>query len=46
MNWNVELKVSGSIFSEQVRAENSNDAIRVALARNPNADVVSAHPRF
>ena len=37
----VELYVAGRVFKEQVYARNYDEAKQVALARNPNARVVS-----
>ena len=41
MKIKVELYVAGQIFSEIVRAVDYEEARKVALARNPNATVVS-----
>ena len=41
MNRLVELYVAGRVFKEQVYARNYAEAKQVALARNPNARVVS-----
>ena len=41
MNHLVELYVAGRVFKEQVYARNYAEAKQVALARNPNARVVS-----
>ena len=37
----VQLYVAGQVFTETVRAVNYQEARQVALARNPNARVVS-----
>ena len=41
MKIKVELYVAGQIFNEIVRAVDYEEARQVALARNPNATVVS-----
>ena len=41
MKIKVELYVAGQIFNEIVRAGDYEEARKVALARNPNATVVS-----
>tara|TARA_Y100000114_G_scaffold134392_1_gene134445 strand:+ start:152 stop:292 length:141 start_codon:yes stop_codon:yes gene_type:complete len=41
MKIKVELYVAGQIFNEIVRAVDYEEARKVALARNPNATVVS-----
>ena len=41
MKIKVELYVAGQIFKEIVRAVDYEEARKVALARNPNATVVS-----
>ena len=41
MKHKVELYVAGRVFKEEVYAKNYDDARQVALARNPNARVVS-----
>ncbi len=42
----VKLYVAGKVFSETVHAVNYDEARRVALARNPNAKVVSVNAKF
>ncbi len=42
----VKLYVAGKVFSETVHAVNYDEAKRVALARNPNAKVVSVNAKF
>ena len=42
----VQLYVAGQVFSETVRAVNYQEARQVALARNPNARVVSVTGKF
>ena len=41
MKIKVQLIVAGKIFNEIVNAANYHDAQQVALARNPNATIVS-----
>tara|TARA_B100000287_G_C20438400_1_gene704559 strand:+ start:93 stop:233 length:141 start_codon:yes stop_codon:yes gene_type:complete len=42
----VKLYVSGRTFYETVHARDYDDAKKVALARNPNATVVSVNAKF
>ena len=42
----VQLYVAGNVFTEEVEAVNYEDAKEVALARNPNAKVVSVNAKF
>ena len=42
----VKLYVAGNVFNETVHAKNYDEARRVALARNPNARVVSVNAKF
>ena len=42
----VKLYVAGSVFTETVHAKNYDEARQVALARNPNARVVSVNAKF
>jgi|TARA_Y100000361_G_C10958634_1_gene237635 hypothetical protein len=42
----VKLYVAGQVFSEEVRAVNYQEARQVALARNPNAKVISVNAKF
>ena len=42
----VKLYVAGQTFSETVHAANYDDAKKVALARNPNARVISVNAKF
>ena len=44
MKWEVTLYVGGTVFKEEVRAVNREDAKDTALARNPKAKVVSVNP--
>ena len=41
MRCRVQLFVAGQIFTEEVRAVDYQEARQVALARNPNARIVS-----
>ena len=42
----VKLYVAGKVLNETVHAVNYDEARRVALARNPNARVVSVNAKF
>ena len=42
----VKLYVAGKVFCETVHARDYQDAKQVALARNPNATVVSVNAKF
>ena len=46
MKCDVILYVAGSIVTETVHARNYDEARQVALARNPNARVVSVNAKF
>ena len=46
MRVKVELYVAGQTFTEEVRAVDYQEARQVALARNPNAKVVSVNAKF
>ena len=46
MKVRVKLYVAGQVFTEDVRAADYNEAKQVALARNPNARVVSVTAVF
>ena len=46
MRCEVQLYVAGKVFTEEVQAANYQDAKEVALARNPNARVVSVNAKF
>ena len=46
MRCRVQLYVAGQVFNEEVRAIDYEEARRVALARNPNATVVSVTAVF
>ena len=41
MRCKVELYVAGQTFTEEVRAVDYQEARQVALARNPNARIIS-----
>tara|TARA_B100001250_G_scaffold357305_1_gene332952 strand:- start:439 stop:579 length:141 start_codon:yes stop_codon:yes gene_type:complete len=42
----VKLYVGGQVFTEEVHAVNYQEAREVALARNPNARVISVNAKF
>ena len=46
MKHEVTLYVAGTVFKEEVVARNYQEARQVALARNPNAKVVSVTAVF
>ena len=46
MRHQVKLFVAGSVFTEDVIARNYDEARQVALARNPNATIVSVNVKF
>ena len=46
MKCEVKLFVAGKVFSEEVHARDYNEARQVAVARNPNATVVSVNAKF
>ena len=46
MRCKVQLYVAGQTFNEEVRAVDYEEAKRVALARNPNARIVSVTAVF
>ena len=46
MRCEVQLFVAGTVFYEEVQARNYQEARQVALARNPNARVVSVNAKF
>tara|TARA_Y100001938_G_scaffold45662_1_gene63457 strand:+ start:584 stop:724 length:141 start_codon:yes stop_codon:yes gene_type:complete len=46
MRHQVKLFVAGTVFTEDVIARNYDEARQVALARNPNARVVSVNAKF
>jgi|TARA_Y200000002_G_C22504787_1_gene588778 hypothetical protein len=46
MKCEVKLYVAGTVFNEEVIARNYDEARQVALARNPNARVISVNAKF
>ena len=46
MRCRVQLYVAGQTFNEEVRAVDYEEARRVALARNPNARIISVTAVF
>ena len=44
MKWEVNLYVGGTVFNEEVRAVNMQDAKTTALARNPTARIIGVNP--
>jgi len=46
MRCRVQLIVAGQVFNEEVRAVDYEEAKQVALARNPNARVISVTAVF
>ena len=46
MRVKVELIVVGQVFTEEVRAVDYQEARQVALARNPNARIISVNAVF
>ena len=46
MKCKVQLYVAGKVFYETVHARDYQEARQVALARNPNATVVSVNAKF
>jgi len=42
----VKLYVAGKVFYETVHARDYSEARQVALARNPNARIVSVNAKF
>ena len=46
MKVRVELYVAGQTFTEEVRAVDYQEARQVALARNPNAKIISVTAVF
>ena len=45
MKCEVKLFVAGTVFTELVNARNYDEARQVALARNPNATVLSVNAK-
>jgi len=46
MKVEVKLFVAGTIFTEEVHARNYDEARQVAIARNPNARIVSVNAKL
>ena len=46
MKCEVQLYVAGQVFTEIVHAVNYDEARQVALARNPNARIISVNAKF
>jgi len=46
MRCEVKLYVAGTVFNEEVVAKDYQEARQVALARNPNAKVISVNAVF
>ena len=46
MRCRVQLYVAGQVFNEEVRAVDYEEARQVALARNPNATIISVTAVF
>ncbi len=46
MKCEVQLYVAGQVFTETVHAVNYDEARQVALARNPNARIISVNAKF
>jgi hypothetical protein len=46
MKCEVKLYVAGTVFTEEVIARDYQEARKVALARNPNATVVSVNAKL
>ena len=46
MRCRVQLYVAGQVFNEEVRAVDYEEAKQVALARNPNARLISVTAVF
>ena len=46
MKCEVKLFVAGTVFTEEVNARNYDEARQVALARNPNARIISVTAVF
>ena len=44
MKWEVKLYIGGTVFNEEVRAVNRQDAETTALARNPTARLIRVNP--
>ena len=46
MRCEVKLYVAGTVFNEEVHARDYQEAKQVALARKPNAKVISLNAKF
>ncbi len=46
MKCEVKLYVAGQVFTEMVHAVDYQEARQVALARNPNATIISVNAKF
>ena len=46
MKCEVTLYVAGTVFKEEVYARDYQEALKVALARNPNAKIVGVTAKF
>jgi len=46
MKCEVKLYVAGQVFTEMVHAVDYQEARQVALARNPNARIISVNAKF
>ena len=44
MKWEVKLYIGGTVFNEEGRAVNMQDAKTTALARNPTARIIGVNP--
>ena len=44
MKWEVKLYIGGTVFNEEDRAVNMQDAKTTALARNPTARIIGVNP--
>ena len=46
MKYEVKLYIGGKVFTEEVQANNNQDAKVTALARNPTAKVIGVNATF
>ena len=46
MKCEVKLYVAGQVFTDREQADDYQEARQVALARNPNARVISVNAKF
>ena len=44
MKWEVKIYVGGTVFNEEVRSGNMQDAKDTSLARNPTARIIGVNP--